>query len=720
MNKTTFGDLWDRLKNIDRSLNPNLDQAFDVKSLHKEQDILQRENITLTAKNTAIYLWRIPKTREQKKTSIYNKESLKRMIAEILPKVANGAKLTILDGSDVGNVIASNVDEVYLQGQEVVDFLEDIADEVEPNWSDKINVQRWSLNHSELFDGLHTSGIDSFMHIEQEPVLSDRLTSLDIFTFLCWIVQTEEGRTIAQLAEDAIPKQRKEKSDIKIDRLYALCEISCRIDDLMQGRYIQGGVWRQALYDRLLVYIVSRKFAEDTPMWRLQNHISKSAHVEKFVWFYYNDATGIQNQEKKEKQKNTRSRLRNISVITLFSLMSVLGYKWASNYYENKKIQSANEKIVEQRAADRPIIEYIEPASGLHTETNWEDLKKLVKADVEYIKKIYRIRFGSYGDMSEDQFEGKILDNLTYDALCDIHRYFTEHGKNINIFIDEKLIPNSIFSFTVANTPMQAYSWLADREWDMINTLRTGKVGTIRNDYGWYVGITGLPMSYIMLDGEEVEIIRATEDGSFAARYTGSWKIDATLTEAVIIDYFLQTRSWYRKIAEALEKYLPQSRQFDYRPEEDVQWREKDKIWFIKHFILSNVNGTQDDPLKTVRFLKGVFVDHTQWVTFAKRFERYNMFIGDMLDMDTTIINNTQAHAGYEYDPMVSDISEFDKVMTYPYVWYGNNNTLWFYTVVIKKVNGKDIYLARDASRPSKPRNAADACMVYRFLHEDI
>lgn len=53
------------------------------------------------------------------------------MITEILPKIADGEKLTVFDGSDVGNIIASDVDEVYLHGQEVIDFLEDIADEIQ-------------------------------------------------------------------------------------------------------------------------------------------------------------------------------------------------------------------------------------------------------------------------------------------------------------------------------------------------------------------------------------------------------------------------------------------------------------------------------------------------------------------------------------------------------------------------------------------------------------
>lgn len=114
-------------------MSPKLDQAFDVKNLYKDSSENYREKIAFTNKNGAIYLGRIPKTREQKKVSIYNRESLKRMITEIFPKIADGEKLTIFDGSEVGNIIASDVDEVYLQGQEVVDFLEDIADEVETN-----------------------------------------------------------------------------------------------------------------------------------------------------------------------------------------------------------------------------------------------------------------------------------------------------------------------------------------------------------------------------------------------------------------------------------------------------------------------------------------------------------------------------------------------------------------------------------------------------------
>lgn len=106
------------------------------------------------------------------------------MITEIFPKIADGEKLTIFDGSEVWNIIASDVDEVYLQGQEVVDFLEDIADEVEPNWSSKIDIKRWKDSHPQLFTTLRKDWIDDFIVIDQEPVLSENTTSLEIFRFL--------------------------------------------------------------------------------------------------------------------------------------------------------------------------------------------------------------------------------------------------------------------------------------------------------------------------------------------------------------------------------------------------------------------------------------------------------------------------------------------------------------------------------------------------------
>ncbi len=724
MNKTVLGEWGDKLGNIDKDLNPNLGDDFAIKKLSTDNNAATWKNIVFTADNAALYLGKIPKDRDEKRNGIYNKDAIKRLLEQLLPKVPEGQKLTIFDASDLSWSVNQESKSEYLDHDQIVDLLEDIADDVSPHWADKINVIKYSDKHPRLFEKLQTQGIGNFLDIADKPELTPDAKSLELFTYLARLVQQPEGKELAQYAEGTLPKQLKHeaKESGKLDsyRLYSLCEIACRIRDLMAGRYIQWGMERQVVYDRIIEYIVSKKFQLESPLDVLQQYILTSPNVQDFVGFYYSDETNLKNKEKQEKQKNTRSKIRNAWVIALFSLMSVFGYKSISNFNQDRKIQAANEKIIEQRAGGRSIVEYIEPSSGLHMTATGEDLKKLVQSDVEYIKKIYRIRFGSYGDMSESQFEGKILDNLTYDALYDIHRYMTERDKNMNIFIDEKLIPNSVFSFTVANTPMQPYAWLADREADMINTLRTGKIGAIRNDYGWYVWITGLPAQYIMLDWEEVEIIRATEDGSFAVRYSGLWKIDTALTHAVIIDYFLQTRPWYKRIAQALEKYLPQSRQFDYRPQEDRQWREKDKIEFFKHLVLNNADSPPDDPLLVVRFLKNIFVDHTQWLDFAKKFERYNMFGGSMMNNDTTLIRNTQDQAGYEYDPMINDIAEFDHVMTYPYVWYGNDNTLWFYTVVIKKVAGKYIYLAKDASRPSRPRNAGDACMVYSFLHEDM
>lgn len=36
MSKTTFGNIGDKLKKIDHSLSPKLDQAFDIKNLYKD------------------------------------------------------------------------------------------------------------------------------------------------------------------------------------------------------------------------------------------------------------------------------------------------------------------------------------------------------------------------------------------------------------------------------------------------------------------------------------------------------------------------------------------------------------------------------------------------------------------------------------------------------------------------------------------------------------
>ncbi len=723
MSKTTFWDLGDRLKHIDHSLSPKLDQAFDVKNLYKDSTENYREKIAFTNKNGAIYLGRIPKTREQKKVSIYNRESLKRMIAEIFPKIADGEKLTIFDGSEVGNIIASDVDEVYLQGQEVIDFLEDIADEVEPNWSSKIDVKQWNGSHPQLFTTLRKDSIDDFIVIDQEPALSENTTSLEIFRFLSWIIHTEDGKTIAQLAEDTIPKQRKEKADINLstDRLYALCEISCRIVDLMNGRYIQGGVWRQALYDRLLVYIVTKKFTKDTPMWRLQQHILVSPDVHKFIGFYYNDDVGIINQEKKIKQKNTRSTIRNAWLIALFSLMSVLGYKQVSNYKENIRLKNANEQLIKDLIRETSIVEYVSPLDiSLRMEYDKEKLDVLINDDVDQIKQYYKDRFGGWGDMTETEFEWRILDNLTIDQLKKMHHYASEHSKKVNEFIDQVLIPQSQFSFIASKVPTQAYTWLADRENDMINTLKTGKLGTNKHpDSGSDLAISIPDRSYLLYDGDRVNIPFNAGGEYFVVTNTYDGAIDTNLTYKTIVDYFIQTRPGYRKVAEVLETYMIHSRDYIYDHVEDTKREEADKINFMSNLIVNRVYIPVNDDVEVLRILKKIFVDSALGEDFSKYFARYNMFAGEFLT-DTTILENTRNNASMMYSTYDHDPSEFKKVWQYPYIGHHSNNKLVFYEVIKANIKGQRIYFARPVRTGDAHRDAYNPLMLHTFLTEDL
>ena len=201
MNKTVLGEWGDKLGNIDKDLNPKLEEDFSIKKLSTDSNAPNWESITFTTDNAALYLGKIPKDRTEKRNSIYSKDAIKRLLEQLLPKVPEGNKLTIFDASDLSRSVNQESQQDYLSHDQIVDLLEDIADDIMPHGADKIDVIRYRDKHPRLFEILQEGGIDNFVNIAAEPELSKEALSLELFTYLARLVQQPEGKELAQYAE---------------------------------------------------------------------------------------------------------------------------------------------------------------------------------------------------------------------------------------------------------------------------------------------------------------------------------------------------------------------------------------------------------------------------------------------------------------------------------------------------------------------------------------
>lgn len=277
-----------------------------------------------------------------------------------------------------------------------------------------------------------------------------------------------------------------------------------------------------------------------------------------------------------------------------------------------------------------------------------------------------------------------------------MHDYSSEHRRQVNIFIDNTLIPQSQFSFIASQVPTTAYTWLVDKEDLMINTLKTGKLGSIAKtkDSGSDLAISIPSRSYLLYDGNRVNIPYNTGGEYFVVTNDYDGKIDTNLTYKTIVDYFIQTRPGYRKVAEILETYMRHSRDYIHDYAEDTKREEADKINFMSNVIANRIDVSGNDDMEALRLLKKIFVDKILGEDFAKYFARYNMFAGEF-PTDTVIIENTRDHASMLYATYDHDPSEFKKVGQYPYIGFENNHKLVFYEVIKAKVDGKWMYFAR-------------------------
>lgn len=201
MNKSILGEWSKNLASIDDNLNPNLGEEFAVKKILSEDNSYNWKNITFTTNNAALYLGKIPKDRTEKRNSIYSKDAIKRLLEQVLPKIADGQQLTIFDASDLSRSINQEPQQDYLDHDQIVDLLEDIADDIMPHGSDRIDVVRYSDKHPRLFAALQTAGIDHFINTTEQPELSQDALSLELFTYLARLVQQPVGKELAQYAE---------------------------------------------------------------------------------------------------------------------------------------------------------------------------------------------------------------------------------------------------------------------------------------------------------------------------------------------------------------------------------------------------------------------------------------------------------------------------------------------------------------------------------------
>lgn len=202
--------------------------------------------------------------------------------------------------------------------------------------------------------------------------------------------------------------------------------------------------------------------------------------------------------------------------------------------------------------------------------------------------------------------------------------------------------------------------------------------------------------SYLLYDGYRVDIPNSTGGEYFAVINNYNGRVDTNLTYKTIVDYFVQTRPGYRKIAEVLETYMRHSREFIYNYPEDEKREEVDKINFMSNIIINKVDIPANDDLAVLRLLKQVFVDKSLGEGLAKHFARYNMFAGEF-PTDTVIIENTRNQATLVYNTAEHDPKDFERIGRYPFIGLYSKGKLVFYEVIKTKVNGKQVYFARES-----------------------
>jgi len=229
----------------------------------------------LTGANHAWWVGKIPKKKSERRDCIYSREFIEASLEVLFENLGKGERAQIcmapcfsryFNGADDSRTGFSN--------DEAKAFIRKVVEKRFPNSRDDLDVfcvEKMPL-HEDLFSELERAfdsekgvvDVEQVFEAEDEDLnkgefdISQRPTSFNIAMFLYKI--SKENEALFQFFRHAVPGQMRPDFDAEPSSrdYYALVEISVRLAEILNGRYIHGGADRQRKYDGFIGDIVDR------------------------------------------------------------------------------------------------------------------------------------------------------------------------------------------------------------------------------------------------------------------------------------------------------------------------------------------------------------------------------------------------------------------------------------------------------------------------------
>jgi len=290
-------------------------------------------------------------------------------------------------------------------------------------------------------------------------------------------VAKEDGKYLQELKGTKVGGQKEKKGD---SDFYTLIELAIRINALLQGIDLQGGVARQKKYDDLLLMHINPHITKFPALQPFQNFCQEALQGKTFKGLYFDTKESEQYLNKVGKRNEMLSQLRSALYIVLATVVSAgITYKVMTD----RSAKQDRELRAKQKLALFEDHKVVEIGDMGNLEAKGERKEQIIQRYEDDIFQRFKLRYGSIGKLSEQQFRGKIINLLNdQDVLGMMGRYYTipTEPSNEDKFIDGYLVPKNRAEFQMNGVPLLPFQDLVPYAGHFIETLNASDTVTFR------------------------------------------------------------------------------------------------------------------------------------------------------------------------------------------------------------------------------------------------
>ncbi|MCF7834879.1 hypothetical protein K9M48_02375 [Candidatus Gracilibacteria bacterium] len=496
---------------------------------------------------------------------IYNDEVITALLSFFMKNISKDQTFTIELANIVSEILNDNDNkEQYYSYEEQKKHIINIAKKLNKKGSKKLLIIDIQDRNPELFEALKDNGIAALNNKSKKPTLNlDNFNSLDIAQYLYRATKKNP-----EYFDDLKKLKPAHLQNVNGNTdYYGLIELAIRINDLLHGIIVQGGVARQKKYDALLLRHINPNDPGYPVLKDLKifcaNVLDKQGeeipYGNKFRGLYFDTEKSEMLVQKIQEKEKIRSKIRGTTSIISALLIGVLGTNQVMQYSQSKKLKEQTQETIKEIFENKKAYRSGDMGGG---EYLGDEKIEAINSYVENLYNRFIFRYGGIGKFTETEFKSKIIDCLNDQKVLDLLGQY-RGGDNMvteDKVIDEYLIPRNIGEFKTSGVDVVPYSDYLKYTDAFVNTILLEEdFETNRDETNRINGVRGSTYNFKLAD----------EIGSYSPKYQGMYGSVTYVHQLAQVKiggkYYIAATGTYRgdfKKSENYELYSSRGREF--------------------------------------------------------------------------------------------------------------------------------------------------------------